>query len=331
MKIAVLGTGRIGNVHASNVAAHSKVELVAIADPFIENAIKLTEIYGGKAVKDPIELIEDDSIDGIVIATPTDTHVDLMLSAARKGKAVLCEKPVDLNLERAKIACEELKNLDAPVMIAFNRRFDPSASEIHQAIANGEIGELHQIMISSRDPGFASMDYLRHSGGIFRDMTIHDFDMARWLLGEEPIEVYASASRMLEPALEALNDYDTVMVQMTTRSGKQCHINCSRQAVYGHDQRIEAYGSAGMLMNDNLRPSTVRRYNQNATDSRSPLVHFFLERYADAYRKEMDAFVNMIGQPKAVPITPFDGYMALKLAECAQRSVESGKPVKVEV
>lgn len=331
MKIAVLGAGRIGNVHASNVAAHSKVELVAIADPFIENAIKLTEIYGGKAVKDPMELIEDDSIDGIVIATPTDTHVDLMLSAARKGKAVLCEKPVDLNLERAKIACEELKNLDAPVMIAFNRRFDPSASEIHQAIANGEIGELHQIMISSRDPGFASMDYLRHSGGIFRDMTIHDFDMARWLLGEEPIEVYASASRMLEPALEALNDYDTVMVQMTTRSGKQCHINCSRQAVYGHDQRIEAYGSAGMLMNDNLRPSTVRRYNQNATDSRSPLVHFFLERYADAYRKEMDAFVNMIGQPIAVPITPFDGYMALKLAECAQRSVESGKPVKVEV
>ncbi|ADU72508.1 inositol 2-dehydrogenase [Pantoea sp. At-9b] len=329
MKIAVLGAGRIGNVHAMNVASNPNVELVAIADPFIDNAIKLTEKYGGKAVKEPMELIESNAVDAVIIATPTDTHVDLMLSAARNGKAVLCEKPVDLNLERAEVACAELKQCDVPVMIAFNRRFDPSAAEMHSAIAKGEVGELHQIMISSRDPGFASMDYLRHSGGIFRDMTIHDFDMARWLLGEEPVQVFASASRMLEPALEPLNDFDTVMVQMITKSGKQCHINCSRQAVYGHDQRIEAYGSAGMLLNDNLRPSTLRRFNKSATDARVPLVHFFLERYADAYRMELEAFISAVKHAKPVPVTPYDGYMALKLADCAQQSAETGLPVQL--
>lgn len=330
LRIALLGAGRIGHVHAMNVAAHPELTLVGIADPLIENALSLTKLVGGRAVKDPLEFIEDDSIDAVIIATPTDTHVDLMLRAARKNKAILCEKPVDLNLNRAREACEELKQRNARVMVAFNRRFDPSAREIYQAIAEGEIGELHQVMITSRDPGFASMEYLSHSGGIFRDMTIHDFDMARWLLGEEPVEIYASASRLLKPELANNNDFDTIMVQMTTQSGRQCHINGSRQASYGHDQRLEVYGSKGMLLNDNQRSSSIRRYNAQTTESRPPLVHFFLERYTEAYRIELNEFVSAIKHSTPMPITPYDGYRALKLAECAQRSAETGKPVNVE-
>ncbi|MTD25904.1 inositol 2-dehydrogenase [Erwinia sorbitola] len=330
LKIAVLGAGRIGKIHAANIAASPLATLVAIADPYFDNALQLAKLYGTNAVKDPLELINDREIDAVVIATPTDTHVDLMLAAARNGKAVLCEKPVDMDLDRARRASEELATLQVPVMVAFNRRFDPSAQQIRQAIVRGEVGEVHQVMITSRDPGFAPVDYLRHSGGIFRDMVIHDFDMARWLLGEEPVSVYASGSRLLNPALAEFNDVDTCMVQMVTASGKQCHINCSRQAVYGHDQRLEVYGSAGMLLNDNMRASSVRRFTHQLTEAREPLVNFFLERYADAYRHEMDAFIQAATGAQPVPVTAWDGVMALKLAECAQRSVESGKPVSVD-
>ncbi|WP_455810618.1 inositol 2-dehydrogenase [Pseudomonas graminis] len=330
LKIAVLGAGRIGKIHAANIAASPLATLVAVADPYFDNAVQLAKLTGSRAVKDPLELINDKDIDAVVIATPTDTHVDLMLAAARNGKAVLCEKPVDLDLSRAQLACDELAQLKVPVMVAFNRRFDASAQQIRQAIASGEVGELHQVIITSRDPGFAPVDYLRHSGGIFRDMVIHDFDMARWLLGEEPVSVYATGSRLLNPALAEFNDFDTCMVQMTTASGKQCHINCSRQAVYGHDQRLEVYGSSGMLLNDNMRATSVRRYTGEATEARVPLVNFFLERYADAYRHEMDTFIQVVQGKQAIPVTPYDGVRALKLAECAQRSAETGLPVSVD-
>lgn len=330
LKIAVLGAGRIGKIHAANIATHPQATLVAVADPFINSANALADLYGAKAVSDPLELINDADIDAVIIATPTDTHVDLMLAAARQGKKVLCEKPVDLDLNRAAEACRQLEELNAPVMVAFNRRFDPSASELQQAIASGDIGDLHQVVITSRDPDFAPMDYLRHSGGIFSDMVIHDFDMARWLLGEEPVEVYASASRLLKPELAEFNDYDTVMVQMTTASGRQCHINCSRRAVYGYDQRLEAFGSAGMLLNNNQRANSVRRYTAAATEVQAPLEAFFLERYEQAYRLEMDAFIQAALGKRAIPVTPFDGLMALKLAECAARSAASGRPVSVD-
>ncbi len=329
INVAVLGAGRIGRVHAENISRHPAAELVAVVDPILSNAQTLAAAFGGRALSDPLEVINNKAIDAVIIGTPTDTHVDLMLRAAAAGKAILCEKPVDLDITRAKAAEQELKKLNIPVMLGFNRRFDPSAAEIKRRLGEGDIGELHQVIITSRDPGLAPAEYLKHSGGIFRDMVIHDFDMARWLLGEDPVEVYASGSRMFAPELEALGDYDTVMVQMHTASGKQCHINCSRQAVYGYDQRIEVFGSQGMLMNDNLRANTVREYTAHQTESRVPLLDFFMQRYTDAYRLEMDAFITAVSSGKPLPVTPHDGCMALKLADAAQLSVETRAPVKI--
>lgn len=329
IRIAVLGAGRIGRIHAANAAAHSGAALVAVADPYVTAARALGDAYGCDVMTDPVAAIERPDVDAVVIGTPTDTHVDLMLAAARAGKAVLCEKPVDLDIERVDAAIAELETLDARVMLAFNRRFDASATEMRRAIDAREIGDVRQVMITSRDPGLPPLDYLRHSGGIFRDMVIHDFDLARWLLGEEPVSVMATASRLVDPALSDVDDFDTLMVVMRTASGKQCHINCCREAVYGYDQRLEVFGSRGMLLNDNLRPTTVRRYGADATEVRQPLLNFFLERYAQAYVAELDAFLAALSARSPMPVTPRDGRAALRLADCALESVKTGKVVHV--
>ncbi|HBV3339682.1 inositol 2-dehydrogenase (plasmid) [Klebsiella pneumoniae] len=330
LKIAILGAGRIGQVHAANVAHHREAQLAIVADPFLDNANALSTLYGAIAVKDPIEAINHPEIDAVVICTPTDTHIDLILAAARAGKAVLCEKPVDLDLSRALAAKQALGKYADRVMLGFNRRFDAGHNEIYQRIRNGDIGELHQVIITSRDPGLAPMNYLKHSGGIFRDMVIHDFDLARWILGEEPVEVFATGSRLFEPALEVLGDYDTVMVQLRTASGKQCQINCSRQAVYGYDQRLEVFGSAGMMLTDNLRETNVRRYDVLKTEVRGPLLNFFMQRYTDAYRREMDAFISAANAGSTAPVTIDDGCQALKLADAAQLSADTHTVITVD-
>ncbi|MFD2250391.1 myo-inositol 2-dehydrogenase/D-chiro-inositol 1-dehydrogenase [Pseudochelatococcus lubricantis] len=328
VRIAVLGAGRIGRIHARNVAENPAATLVAIADPFGTAAADLAAQLSSEASLDPVETIERADVDAVVIGTPTDTHVDLLLHAVRRGKAVLCEKPIDLDLARVDEAVAEIARLDGRVMLAFNRRFDPSARELRNAIDAGEIGEVRQVVISSRDPGLPPASYLGSSGGIFRDMTIHDFDMARWFLGEEPVEISAIGSRVVDRALmETADDYDTVMVQMRTASGRQCHINNCREAVYGYDQRFEIFGSQGALFNDNLRPTTVRRWTREATDAREPLLNFFLERYADAYKGEMAAFVDALANSKPMPVGPHDGRQALLLADRALESLLTGKTV----
>lgn len=330
IRVAVLGAGRIGQIHAANVAANPLAKLVAVVDPIDASARKLAEKLGCEASTDAEATIARADIDAVVIGTPSDTHAYLMLLAARAGKAVLCEKPVDNDLAKADAAVAELKELGAKVMMAFNRRFDPSNIELRRAIDAGDIGEVRQVIISSRDPGLPPRDYVAHSGGIFRDMAIHDFDMARFLLGEEPVEVYAKASRVVDPALmEEFDDYDTLMVIMQTASGKQCHINCCREASYGYDQRFEILGAKGMLMNDNLRPSTVRRYNAQETEALPPLLNFFLQRYTDAYRNELDAFLKALDAGTAMPTSPWDGRQALRLAEAAIESVKTGRAVSV--
>jgi myo-inositol 2-dehydrogenase/D-chiro-inositol 1-dehydrogenase len=329
LRVAVLGAGRIGKIHAANVAMNRNAKLVAVADPFGDAASSLADLLSCEASQDPIPLIERDDVDAVVIGTPTDTHVNLMLHAVRLGKAVLCEKPIDLDIAKADEALHEIERLNGRVMLAFNRRFDPSAQQLRQTIDAGTIGEVRQVIITSRDPGLPSREYLKHSGGIFRDMAIHDFDMARWLLGEEPAEVMATASRLVDPALTEVDDFDTVMVQMRTASGRQCHINCCREAVYGYDQRFEIFGSAGMLQNENLRPTTVRRWTRHETEAGEPLLNFFLERYADAYRDELDAFIAAVQAGSPMPVTPFDGRQALRLADCALESALSGRSVRV--
>jgi len=329
IRVAILGAGRIGHVHAANVARHKDATLVAIADPFISNAQALAATWGGAAIADPLEAINNPDVDAVVIGTPTHTHVELMLAAAKAGKAVLCEKPVDLDIRKAIEADKALGEQRKKVMLGFNRRFDPGFAEIKQRIQRGDIGDVHRVIITSRDPGLAPMGYLETSGGIFRDMVIHDFDLARWILGEEPTEVFAVGSRLFEPALEKLGDYDTVMVQMRTASGKQCQINCSRQAVYGYDQRMEVFGSAGMLLNDNLRETTVRHYSAQETETRGPLLNFFMQRYTDAYRLEMESFIAAIKEGVALPTTVFDGCQALRLADAAQLSADTHAVVKL--
>lgn len=329
LRIAVLGAGRIGKIHARNVATGGRATLVAVADPVVTAAQDLAGQLSCEASVDPIATIERPDVDAVVIGTPTDTHVDLTLHAVKHGKAVLCEKPIDLDIAKADAAVAEIDRLSGRVMLAFNRRFDPSAQRLRRLIDAGEIGEVRQVIITSRDPGQAPREYLRHSGGIFRDMTIHDFDMARWLLGEEPVEVMAMASRLVDPTLSELDDFDTVMVQMRTASGRQCHINGCREAVYGYDQRFEIFGSAGMLLNDNLRPTTVRVWTKEQTESREPLLNFFLERYAEAYRLELDAFLQAVESGGPMPVTPHDGRQALRLADCAFESVRAGRAVAV--
>ena len=330
-RVAVLGAGRIGRVHARNVATTSGCTLVGVADPVGNAAAALTDRYGGRAETDASAFITDGGVDAVVIGTPTDTHVDLMLQAARHGKAILCEKPIDLDLGRALAAAGEVERLGARVMVAFNRRFDPSAAALRRGIDEGEVGDVRQVVISSRDPEPPPADYIRHSGGIFRDMAIHDFDMARFLLPDEPVEVVAMASCLVDPGIGALGDSDTAMILLRTRSGRQCHINCCRQAAYGHDQRLEIFGSAGMLLNDNLRANTVRRYDGDRTESRERLLEFFLERYEQAYRNELAEFVRCVDAGTKMPVTVRDGIQALRIADAAEASVRTGGPVRIEV
>lgn len=330
IRVAVLGAGRIGQIHAANVAANPLAQLIAVVDPFPAAGKALAEKLKCEYSSSPDEVIARADVDAVVIGTPSDTHAELMLKAARAGKAVLCEKPVDNDLAKADEAIAELNGLKAKVMMAFNRRFDPSNIELRRAMDAGDIGQVRQVIITSRDPGLPPKDYVAHSGGIFRDMVIHDFDMARFLLGEEPVEIFAKASRLVDSKLmEEFDDYDSVMVIMQTASGKQCHINCCREANYGYDQRFEILGSGGMLQNDNLRPSTVRRFNAKETEAQQPLLNFFLQRYTDAYRNELGAFLQALTDGTPLPTSPHDGRQALRLAEAAIESVKTGRPVTI--
>ena len=327
--IAVLGAGRIGKVHARNVATTAGCRLVGVADPFGTAAQDLASAYGCLAERDPVALIRHDEVDAVIIGTPTDTHVALMLEAARSGRAILCEKPIDLDTDRAFEAAAEVARLDGRVMVAFNRRFDPAVVALRAAIDAGEIGDVRQVVITSRDPEPASLDYLRVSGGIFRDMTIHDFDLARFLLGEEPVMVSAIASCLVDQRIASLGDSDSVMVNLRTASGRQCHINNCRQAVYGYDQRIEVSGSTGMLLNDHVRATTVRRFTRERTEAQEPLLNFFLERYEQAYRRELEAFIGAVEAKTSMPVGLVDGIQALRLADAAVESAATGRAVLV--
>lgn len=329
LRIAVLGAGRIGKIHAANVAADRQVKLVAVADPYKEAVEALAAELGCEASTDCASVIDRHDVDAVVIGTPTDTHIDLTLRAVRLGKPVLCEKPIDLNIERAQDAAEQIERLNGRVMLAFNRRFDPDAMRLKQAIQDDEVGDVRQVIITSRDPHLAPREYLQRSGGIFRDMIIHDFDTARWLLGEEPVEVIAMGSRLVDPGLAEIPDFDSVMVLLRTASGKQCHINGSRQAAYGFDQRLEVFGSKGMLLNENHRPSSLRRWTSNATEAREPLLNFFLERHADSYKVELDRFLVALKTNEPMPATPQDGIRALRIANCALESAMTGRAVKI--
>ena len=254
LKFALLGAGRIGKVHARAISDNPDAELVAVVDAFKDAANAIAQQYGCE-ISTIDAIAKNDNIDAVVICTPTNTHADLIEKFARAGKAIFCEKPIDLSVERVRQCLAVVEETKGRLMIGFNRRFDPQFAGVKQAIDDGQIGEVELVQITSRDPGPPPYEYIKVSGGIFRDMTIHDFDMARFLLGEEPVKVMASASAQVDTEIGKLGDFDTVCVMMVTASGKQCTITNSRRATYGYDQRAEVHGSLGMasVMNPQTR------------------------------------------------------------------------------
>lgn len=327
IKLGILGCGRIGQVHAGSVGRMTNATLVAVSDAFPEAADSLAAKTGA-AAKTTEEIIADPQIDAIIIGTPTDTHYDIIHAASKAGKAIFCEKPVDMSSDRIRDCMDVVAAHNTPFMTAFNRRFDPSFANLQQRITQGEIGEVEIVTILSRDPSPPPISYIRSSGGIFRDMMIHDFDMARFLLGEEPVSVYAVGSALVDPEIGEAGDVDTAAVMLTTASGKICQISNSRRATYGYDQRIEVHGAKGMLRAENKLENTVEVANEAGFRS-APAKYFFLERYEPSYVSEMvhliEAMENGVSQSPSI----YDGLRAQLLADAATKSLASGKPVSI--
>jgi len=327
VRFGILGAGRIGKVHARAVAATTGAALVAVSDPMEAAAKEVARDYGC-AIRSIDEIAAAGDIDAVVICTPTDTHADLIEKFVRAGKHVFCEKPVDLDVARVKAALATVKAEGGTLMVGFNRRFDPDFMALKSAIDAGRVGAVEMITITSRDPGAPPADYIKVSGGIFRDMTIHDFDVARWLLGEEVETVYAAASVLTDPKIGDLGDYDSATVVLRTASGKQCTISNSRRASYGYDQRIEVLGSKGLVSARNTHEANIELAD-GAGFSRPPLLNFFMTRYTAAYANEIAAFCKAVADGTPTPTTGEDGLKALELAEAALTSARTGAVVKV--
>jgi len=325
--VGVIGAGRIGQIHAMNLYRHAGAELKSIVD--VSNSAAGSLATACNAQTTTVEALLDDSeIDAVVIASPTDTHADLVCRAAESGKAVFCEKPLDLDVDRARRCLAVVEKHGTFMCLGFNRRHDPSFSRLKEEIGEGHIGDVEVVSITSRDPSPPPLDYIARSGGLFRDMMIHDFDMARWLLGEEPVEVYASGSVLVDTEIGTAGDVDTAAAMLTTAGGRLCQINNSRRCNYGYDQRIEVFGSQGMVRAGNRRETQVETASALGF-GRDPVLPFFLERYADAYRIQLEKFVNAVaGETVELPGGD-DGLRALQLANAAQLSSEKGHPIAV--
>ena len=328
-RISVLGCGRIGRMHADNIAAHARAELAGVFDVHAPSAEEVASKHGVQNFASAEETITNDSVDAVLIATPTSTHVDLLEACVKAGKPLLCEKPIDLSLDRVNALKKRIAETDVPIMLGFVRRFDPGHAAAKQASTDGDIGDLHQVIITSRDPGMAPDGYIETSGGIFRDMTIHDLDLARFMLGEEVSDVMATGARFVNPALmEKCDDYDTVVVTLSTASGKQAVITNSREAVYGYDQRVELFGSKGMVISENRRENLMTKHVAGATGIAAALQHFFIERYGEAFDAEIGYFVDAIENSAPVPVGFEDGRLALLLADACFMSIAEGRTIK---
>lgn len=321
------GAGRIGAIHAANIAAHPAAQLRYIVDPVAEAAESLAKEHGAQVAKMEVALA-DPAVDAVLIASSTDTHADFIEAAAKAGKAILCEKPIDLDLARTRACLQVVEETGTLLALGFNRRHDPNFHRIKNEMDAGKIGKTELIQITSRDPSPPPADYVARSGGLFRDMMIHDLDMAQWLLGEKPVEIFATASCLVDPAIGEAGDVDTALVTLKTASGRLAQISNSRRAAYGYDQRVEAFGEKGMLRAENVRPTTVELMTNDGAVSDKPL-HFFLERYEAAYKAELDDFVAALAEKRQPLAIGRDGLIALELAEAALESSTSGLAVNL--
>ena len=324
----IFGCGRIGRVHASNIAAHPRAKLVACYDTVDTASASMAAELGPRQARSVEDLLQDPQVHAVFVTSITATHIDLISRAVRAGKPVFCEKPVDLDIARVDACWAEIGATNPLVMLGFNRRFDPSFRTLRDRVSAGEIGGVEQVVITSRDPSPPPAQYVAASGGLFRDMTIHDFDMARYLAGEI-VEVQAMGANLIDPAIGAAGDIDAAMLIMRAASGALVHINNSRRCAYGYDQRIEVFGAAGMLQAHNRHLTTIEAWGSERTHAMDPVQDFFIARYAEAYRAELDHFIDCI-ETGAAPLAGFaDGREALRLADAALESAATGRSVRL--
>ena len=325
IKFAILGMGRIGKVHADTIQANSNAELAAIHDPINNEINSLQKRYSCQQMSLE-DITNNDQIKGILICTPTDTHVDLIKRFLYTKKAVFCEKPLDLNLRKVKKLVQLVSESKSQVMLGFNRRFDPHFAKLKAHLTKKEIGVIEQITITSRDPNPPTIEYIKQSGGIFKDMAIHDLDMAVFLADEKIHSITALGSNFVSKKIEQAGDYDTATILMRTISGKQISIINSRRATYGYDQRVEVHGSKGSLKVNNPTLSEIELAKEAGT-TKDRLHHFFMTRYIDAYKNQIDYFVDCIKKRSMPKPDSYDGYYALYLAENALKSAKTGRTV----
>ena len=329
IKAAVIGLGRIGKIHANNIANYlTNAELVAVADPLLDKAYAKT-LGVRKVYTDPQLIFKDPAIEAVIICTPTDTHADFIKKAALAKKAVFCEKPVSHDLKTIDQVIAVVKKAHVPVQIGFNRRFDPNFKAAKEKILAGKIGKTRMIKVISNDPAPPPASYIKHSGGLFFDMTIHDFDMVRFLAGENVVKVYAEGANLVDAKIKALGDIDTAIITLTLKSGAIASITNCRQSAYGYDQRIEVFGDKGSIKAENVYPNTTVLSTKFGIQTEKPL-YFFLERYEKAYRDELNQFFNALIQKKSPSVGLIDIKNALLIAKAAKQSLKTKKPVTIK-
>jgi len=330
VNVGIIGAGRIGRVHAENLAYHIPgAKVVAIADIFVEAAQKCAADLGIPSVfKDHRAILENDQVEAVVICSSTDTHAQFIEEAAAAGKHVFCEKPIDFDLKRIDRALEAVQKAGVKLQIGFNRRFDPSFKRVRDMVAAGDIGDPHMVHIISRDPAPPPIEYIKVSGGIFLDMTIHDFDMARYLIGSEVEELYASGGVMVDPKIGQAGDIDTALVVLRYANGAIGTIDNCRRAAYGYDQRVEVFGSKGGVVVANRAPDNAVYSDADGVHAAKPL-YFFIERYTDAFIAEMKGFIASIQEDKTPPVTGIDGRIPVVMGLAAWKSYREHRPVKL--
>ncbi|SHF58704.1 myo-inositol 2-dehydrogenase [Arenibacter palladensis] len=328
VKFAVAGLGRIGKIHLDNLLQMDHVEVVAVMDPMEECRKYAHERKIPHIVNTYEELLVVAPFDSVVICSPTDTHADYVEMAAKAGIHVFCEKPLDLSMQRVVEVLKVVKETNIKLMLGFNRRFDKEFRKVHNLVKEGAVGQPHLVKITSRDPGAPPVSYIKQSGGLFLDMTIHDFDMARFVVGKEVDEVYAKGAVLVDPAIGEAGDIDTAVVTLTYTDGTMAVIDNSREAAYGYDQRLEVFGSKGMAQADNNYEDSHRLYTNKGILGSLPL-HFFLERYAAAYRSEMASYVASLKNGDAMAVDGTDGLRSLQIGLAAIKSLKEKRPVKI--
>jgi len=330
IKLGIIGMGRIGKIHLENLSTKIEgVEVVAVINPS-EKGRDFAKKFGVKLLSDDVnDLFDNSEIDAVLICSPSDTHADYAIMAAEAGKAIFCEKPIDMSMERAFEVVEKVDQYKVPMMVAFNRRFDPDFAKVQESVSNGKIGNIQSLHIISRDPGPPPIEYIKQSGGLFKDMTIHDFDMARFIMGCEVIEVFATGSCMIDPDIGKAGDIDTAMITLRFENGATAVIENSRKAAYGYDQRVEVFGSKGVLKIENPLMTNVSGSDEEGTH-KDVNLNFFIDRYETSYLLEMQAFIDALKNKTEMPIGGKDGVNSVVLADAAYTSLKENRPIEIE-